>query len=96
MISTDTIELLTGDRQAPFDYVLGCRMRKQKEVTEEVLSRAGRYQKVTDNLEVKEVLVGEKRYVVCRNPVEARRIRLHGKRSWKSCNAPYPRRAQNP
>ena len=38
-----------------------------------VLSRAGRYQKVKDNLEVKEVLVGDRRYVVCRNPVEARK-----------------------
>jgi len=73
MISADTIKLLTGDIKAPFDYVLGCRMRKQKEVTEEVLSRAGRYQTVNDNLEVKEVLVGVKRYVVCRNPVEARK-----------------------
>jgi hypothetical protein len=71
MISADTIKLLTGDKQAPFDYVLGCRMRKQKEVSAEVLSRAGRYQKVADNLEVKEVRVGERRYVVCRNPVEA-------------------------
>jgi transposase len=73
MISADSIKLFTGDKKAPFDYVLGCRMRKQKVVTEEVLSRAGRYQKVNDNLEVKEVLVGEKRYVVCRNPVEARK-----------------------
>jgi hypothetical protein len=73
MISADTIELLTGDAKAPFDFVLGCRMRKQKEVTGEVLSRAGRYQKVADNLEVKEVFVGEKRYVVCRNPVEVRK-----------------------
>jgi transposase len=73
MISADTIKLLTSDKKAPFDYVLGCRMRKQKEVTEEVLSRAGRYQTVNDNLEVKEVLVGVKRYVVCRNPAEARK-----------------------
>ncbi len=73
MISADTIKLLRGDKKAPFDYVLGCRMRKQKEVTEEVLSRAGRYEKVNDNLEVKEVLVGDRRYVVCRNPVEARK-----------------------
>jgi transposase len=73
MISADTIKLLTGDKKAPFDYVLGCRMRKQKEVSEEVLSRAGRYEKVNENLEVKEVLVDEKRYVVCRNPVEARK-----------------------
>jgi len=73
MIASDTITLLTGENKAPFDYVLGCRMRKQKEVTEEVLSRAGRYQKVKDNLEVKEVVVGQRRYVVCRNPVEVRK-----------------------
>jgi hypothetical protein len=73
MIASDTITLLTGENKAPFDYVLGCRMRKQKEVTEEVLSRAGRYQKVKDNLEVKEVVVGHRRYVVCRNPVEVRK-----------------------
>lgn len=70
MISADTIRLLTDDKDAPFSYVLGCRMRKQKEVTAEVLARAGRYRKVADNLEVKEVRVGDRRYVVCRNPVE--------------------------
>jgi len=75
MISADTIKLLTGDETAPFDYVLGCRMRKQKEVTEEVLSRAGRYQTVNDNLEVKDVVVGVKRFVVCRNPGEAKKDR---------------------
>jgi hypothetical protein len=71
MISADTIKLLTEDTDAPFSYVLGCRMRKQKEVRAEVLARAGRYQKVADNLEVKEVFVGQRRYVVCRNPIEA-------------------------
>jgi len=71
MISRDTINLLTEHRQAPFDYVLGCRMRRQKEVNEEVLARAGRYQPVAANLEVKEVRVGDERYVVCRNPQEA-------------------------
>ena len=73
MISKDTIALLAEDEQAPFDYVLGCRMRRQKEVTHEVLARAGRYRKVSDTLEVKEVGVGDRRYVVCRNPVEARK-----------------------
>jgi len=73
MISRDTITLLTEPEQAPFDYVLGCRMRRQKEVHEEVLARAGRYQTVADNLEVKEVRVGGRRYVVCRNPQEAAR-----------------------
>jgi len=71
MISRETLRLLTEDDQAPFDYVLGCRMRRQKEVSEAVLARAGRYQQVAANLEVKEVRVGSKRYVICRNPQEA-------------------------
>jgi hypothetical protein len=75
MISADTIKLLTEDKDAPFAYVLGCRMRKQKEVSTQVLSRAGRYQNVSDNLEVKEVRVGQRRYVVCRNPIEAAKDR---------------------
>jgi hypothetical protein len=71
MISKDTIKLLTSDKEAPFQYVLGCRMRRQKEVSEEVLARAGRYRTVKDNLEVKEVRVAERRYIVCRNPSQA-------------------------
>lgn len=71
MMSQDTIRLLTEHAQHPFDYVLGCRMRRQQEVSEEVLARAGRYEKVDEHLEVKEVWVGSHRYVVCCNPVEA-------------------------
>jgi transposase len=41
------------------------------------LSRPGRYRSVAENLEVKQVWVGEgetrRRFVVCRNPIEARR-----------------------
>jgi hypothetical protein len=73
MISADTIALLTQHPQAPFDYILGCRMRRQKEVGEQVLARAGRYESVADNLDVKEVRVSGRRYVVCRNPEEARK-----------------------
>jgi hypothetical protein len=75
MISKDTIALLQGHAEAPFDFILGCKMRRQKEVTEEVLSRAGRFQPVGEkgNLEVKEVVVDGRRYVVCRNPLEAKR-----------------------
>ncbi len=49
------------------DYILGMRLRKNKEVNEEVLSRAGRYHQVADNLEAKEVWVNGHRYVVCHN-----------------------------
>jgi hypothetical protein len=73
MIARDTVQLLAHHPRAPFDYILGCRMRRQREVSEEVLARAGRYETITDNLEVKEVLVGDRRYVVCRNPEEAKK-----------------------
>jgi len=71
MIAKKTIRELTEHDAAPYDYVLGCRMRRQKEVTEQVLSRPGRYQQVEHNLKVKEVLVDDRRYVVCLNPEEA-------------------------
>jgi hypothetical protein len=65
------LKLLANHQTAPFDYVRGCKLRRSKEVREEVLSRGGRYHKVADNLEVKEVRVKGRRYVVCRNPKEA-------------------------
>jgi transposase len=71
MISKDTVALLQDNTQAPFDFILGCRMRSQREVNEQVLARAGRFHKVADNLEVKEVVVDDRRYIVCKNPVEA-------------------------
>ena len=71
MISKDTIHQLEDHTEAPFDFILGCRMRQQKEVKEDVLGRAGRYHAVAPNLEVKEVVVADRRYVVCRNPAEA-------------------------
>jgi transposase len=55
------------------DYILGMRLRKNKEVKKEVLRRAGRYHEVSDNLELKEIWVGEHRYVVCHNPEEETR-----------------------
>jgi hypothetical protein len=70
MISASTIRLLRDHPKAPYDYILGCRMRRQKEVNEVVLARAGRFREVEDNLEVKEVHVADRRYVVCRNSIE--------------------------
>lgn len=57
------------------EYILGMRLRRNNEVGKEVLSRAGRYQEVAENLRVKEVWVGERRYVVCHNPEEEERDR---------------------
>ena len=56
-------------------------MKRGDEVTETVLARPGRYHKVADNLEVKEVVVGDgerrRRYALCYNPQEARRQKRH-------------------
>jgi len=73
MIAKDTLRLLADHATAPFEYILGCRLRQDKEVGRVVLARPGRYQQVADNLEVKEVGVEGRRYVVCRNPDEARK-----------------------
>lgn len=73
MISRDTITLLEEHADAPFDFILGCKLRQSREVKHEVLARAGRYRKVTENLEVKQVEVQGRRYIVCRNPLVARK-----------------------
>ena len=58
-------------------YVAGVKMRSGQQDVEEALARPGRYKKVTDNVEVKEVVVGSgearRRYVVIRNPVQVKR-----------------------
>jgi hypothetical protein len=81
MISQETITALEQDERG-WRYILGARMRSQNEVKDEVLARAGRYRVVhpprvkSDDpspLKVKEVWVGERRYVVCLNEDEARK-----------------------
>src|SRR5512142_207564 len=81
MISRETIEALEQDERG-WLYILGARMRSQNEVKDEVLARAGRYRVVhpprikSDDpspLKVKEVWVGQRRYVVCLNEYEARK-----------------------
>jgi len=81
MISAKTIDELESP-QRRWQYILGARMRKQKEVSAEVLSRGGRYQTVhpprrrqkdPSPLKVKEVVVEGRRYVVCLNDEQARK-----------------------
>jgi len=73
MIRQATLEHLEARH---LKYILGARLRRQKEVSEEVLSRGGRYQVVHPKgryskdpspLKVTEVWVGQRRYVVCLN-----------------------------
>ena len=76
MISKETI----GDlEEQGWPYILGARMRKQKEVREQVLADSGPFQEVygprersTDPapLQVKEVVIEGRRYVVCLNEEE--------------------------
>jgi transposase len=79
MISSETMEKL-GERKIP--YILGARMRRVKEIREEVLSRGGRFREVRREgessrdpspLQVKEVCIKGHRYVVCLNSREARK-----------------------
>ena len=79
MISSETLE---GLEQRKIPYILGARMRRVKEIREEVLSRAGRFREVRPEgessqdpspLQVKEVWVQDRRYIVCLNPREARK-----------------------
>lgn len=62
-------------------YLLAMPMRRGDEITKEVLSRPGRYRSVAQNLEVKEVVVGDgerrRRYALCFNPLEAKRQKAH-------------------
>ncbi len=68
MVSNAVIESLEVRK---IGYILGVRMRQVKEVREKILSHPGRYQKVEENLHVKEVKVDERRYIVCYNPDQA-------------------------
>jgi len=71
-------ELEQANQKEPdkkIDYILGMRLRKCREVNKEVLRRAGRYHEVAENLETKEVWVGDHRYVVCHNTESEERDR---------------------
>jgi transposase len=83
MISKETIAALESEERK-VHYILGARLRNVKEIRETVLSRAGRYHVVHESrrrrsdrspLKVKEVRVGERRYVVCLNEEQAKKDR---------------------
>jgi len=62
-------------------YLLACRMASVAEIKRDVLSKRGRYTVFKDNLQAKEVIVGDgerrKRYILCYNPNEAKRQQEH-------------------
>lgn len=80
MISDETITALEAS-DPPVRYILGARMRRQKEVSEQVLMKRGAWQEIYPErkqskdpapLKLREVRVGEHRYVVCLNEEERR------------------------
>lgn len=70
MVSKGNLEAL---EKAGYEYIVGMKMRNLVEVRDEVLGRAGRYQEVNPKLQVKEVWVEKRRYVICYNPQEAQK-----------------------
>jgi len=81
MVSEEVIRGL-GAEARDVRFILGMRLRRSKEVRDEVLARGGRYHEVRgprehskdpSPLKVKEVWVGEHRYIVCLNEEEARK-----------------------
>jgi transposase len=62
-------------------YLLATRMASVSEIKRDVLSKKGRYRIIKDNLQAKEVVIGDgemrKRYILCFNPKEAERQRKH-------------------
>jgi len=62
-------------------YLLATRMENVSEIKRDVLSKRGRYKVFKDNLQAKEVIIGDgerrKRYILCYNPREAERQRKH-------------------
>lgn len=56
-----------------FDFIVGVKSNQWKEVTEDVLTTRGRYAEISDNLKVKEVKVNGYRYIICYNPIQAKR-----------------------
>jgi Transposase DDE domain len=81
MICREAVEELEGTGRP---FILGARMRRHQEVRDEVLADTGRFHTVhgrrrrsTDPapLKVKEVWVGERRYVVCVNEEQAQEDR---------------------
>jgi transposase len=74
-------------QQAGGHYILGEKLRDDQEDHRHALSRRGRYQKVKENLEVKEVIVGKgerrRRFVLVYNPEEARKDKATRERTLK-------------
>jgi len=73
MVSEENLEAI---EKAEYEYLVGVKLRGLVEVRDRVLTTRGRYQKVDNSLEVKEVMLEGRRYIICRNPDEVEHDRL--------------------
>jgi transposase len=78
-VSWKNLDLLS---QMGYAWTVGRRLRRERGLSSEVLSRKGRYAWVVDgeggeveNLKVKKVILGGERHILCLNPEEAKRDR---------------------
>jgi len=64
-------------QRAGGQYIIGEKLRDNQEVHKEVLAKRGRYLKIRENLEIKEVIIGDgekrRRFVLVHNPEEAKK-----------------------
>lgn len=64
-------------QKAGGQYILGEKLRDNQHVHREVLSKRGRYLKIRENLEIKEVIIGagerRRRFILVHNPEEAKK-----------------------
>jgi hypothetical protein len=97
MISAGNLKYLEGHK---IPYILGTRMRKDKQVREQVLTCGGRYREVhpigskgkdPSPLRVKEVLHMGRRYIVCLNQHQASKDRLTREAIIKALEEKIPR-----
>lgn len=88
MVSDENLRHL---RRGGGSYIVCMPLKRGSEVATKVTTRAGRYKKVADNLQVKEVVIGkgarQRRYVVCYNTLEVKRQRRHRERVLKELEA---------
>jgi hypothetical protein len=99
MISAENLNYLE-DAENPIAYILGTRMRKDKQVREQVLTCGGRYKEVhpigskakdPSPLKVKEVIHMGRRYIVCLNERQAAKDRLTRQAIVKALEEKIPR-----
>ena len=74
-------------QKAGGQYILGEKLRDNQAIHKEVLAKRGRFQKIRENLEIKEVVIGNgerrRRFILVYNPDEARKDKATRERTLK-------------